>query len=133
MTELTSDTGITGMIPVCPKYESDGTTLSPMAGQAIVANMPPGRYGIIATPGADRIARGEEWLQTNTLDGGPDHEAFVKATNRPTSRNSDRPVIHVAIGFANPAIINAAGHSLCTGPGAPACTQTVTGMQRAPA
>ena len=32
----------------------------------------------MATPGADRIARGEEWLQTNTLDGGPAHEAFVK-------------------------------------------------------
>src|SRR5262249_21334468 len=73
---VTNDAGITGVIPVCPKYESDGQTLSPMAGQAVVANMPPGRYGIIATPGADLIARGEEWLQTNTLDGGPDHEAF---------------------------------------------------------
>ena len=25
------------MITVCPKYESDGTTLSPLAGQAVVA------------------------------------------------------------------------------------------------
>ena len=61
--------GITGMIVTCPKYESDGTTLSPLAGQAVVANLMPGRYGVVATPGADRIARGEEWLQTNTLDG----------------------------------------------------------------
>ena len=52
-----SDAGITGVIPVCPKFESDGTTLSPLAGQAIIANMPPGRYGIVATPAADRIAR----------------------------------------------------------------------------
>jgi hypothetical protein len=126
---VTSETGITGMITVCPNYESDGTTLSPMAGQAIVANMPPGRYGIIATPGADRIARGEEWLQTNTLDGGPDHEAFIKA-NEPAYFQEFGPAgFHVAIGFANPAFINAAGHSLCTGPGAPACTQTVTGIQ----
>src|SRR5467141_4063607 len=52
----TSDAGITGVIPVCPKYEADGTTLSPLAGQALVKNMPPGRYGIVATPAADRIA-----------------------------------------------------------------------------
>jgi hypothetical protein len=34
-----------------------------------VVNLMPGFYSVIATPGADRIARGEEWLQTNTLDG----------------------------------------------------------------
>ncbi|HWX93675.1 MAG TPA: choice-of-anchor D domain-containing protein [Terriglobales bacterium] len=123
-----SPTGITGVIPVCPKYESDGTTLSPLAGQAIVANMPPGRYGIIATPGADRIARGEEWLQTNTLDGGKDHEAFLKV-NEPAYFQEFGPAgYHVSIGFANPAFIRAAGQALCTGPGAPACTQTVTGV-----
>src|SRR5438445_5239848 len=64
-----SPTGITGMIVTCPKYESDGTTLSPLAGQAVIANLMPGRYGVVATPGADRIAKGEEWLQTNTMDG----------------------------------------------------------------
>jgi hypothetical protein len=123
-----SPTGITGVIPVCPKYEADGTTLSPMAGQAIVANMPPGRYGIIATPGADRIARGEEWLQTNTLDGGKDHEAFIKV-NEPAYFQEFGPAgYHVSIGFANPAFIKAAGTALCTGAGAPSCTQTVTGM-----
>jgi hypothetical protein len=61
--------GITGQIVTCPKYESDGKTLSPLAGQAVVVNLMPGFYSVIATPGADRIARGEEWLQTNTLDG----------------------------------------------------------------
>src|SRR5205085_1100145 len=61
--------GIVGMIVTCPKYESDGKTLSPLAGQAIVNNLYQGRYGVVATPGADRIARGEEWLHTNTLDG----------------------------------------------------------------
>jgi len=121
------DTGITGMIPVCPKYEADGTTESPLAGQAIVVNMPPGRYGIIATPAADRIARGEEWLQTNTLDGGKDHEAFLKI-NEPAYFQEFGPAgYHVSIGFANPAWINDAGRALCTGPGAPACTQTVKG------
>ncbi len=32
-------TGIVGMIVTCPKYESDGTTLSPLAGQAMVNNL----------------------------------------------------------------------------------------------
>ena len=123
-----SATGITGMIPVCPKYEADGVTFSPLAGQAIVANMPPGRYGIIATPAADRIARGEEWLQTNTLDGGKDHEAFIKV-NEPSYFQEFGPgSFHVSIGFANPQSINDMGTALCTGPGAPACTQTVTGL-----
>ncbi len=101
-----SPNGITGVIPVCPKYEADGVTLSPLAGQAVVANMPPGRYGIIATPAADRISRGEEWLQTNTLDGGKDHEAFVKAGEPAYFQEFGPAGFHVSIGFANPVFIN---------------------------
>ena len=71
-------TGITGTIVTCPKYEADGKTLSPLAGQAVVANLMPGRYGVVATPAADRIARGEEWLQTNTLDGQKAHDSFLR-------------------------------------------------------
>ena len=122
-----SDIGITGVIPVCPKYAADGTTLSPLAGQVIVVNVPPGRYGIVATPAADRIARGEEWLQTNTLDGGKDLEAFIKS-NEPAYFQEFGPAsYHVSIGFANPQWINDIGTGLCNGPGAPACTQIVTG------
>src|SRR5207302_6537905 len=107
-----SPTGITGVIPVCPKYEADGTTLSPLAGQAIVVNLPPGRYGIVATPAADRIARGEEWLQTNTLDGGKDLEAFLKI-NEPEYFQEFGPAgYHVSIGFANPKFINDQGSVL---------------------
>ena len=123
------DSGITGVIPVCPKYEADGTTLSPLAGQAVVNGMPPGRYGIIATPAADRIARGEEWLQTNTLDGGKDHEAFIKV-NEPSYFQEFGPAgYHVSIGFANPKGINDQGGVLCaTLTGAAGCTHTVTGV-----
>ena len=93
-------------------------TLSPLAGQAVVANMPPGRYGIIATPAADRIARGEEWLQTNTLDGGKDHEAFLKAGEPAYFQEFGPAGFHVSIGFANPKYIanegsNSAGTGLC--------------------
>src|SRR5256885_13222992 len=73
-----TQTGITGMIVTCPKYESDGKTLSPLAGQALIANLMPGRFGVIASPGADRIARGEEWLPTKTLDGQKAHDSFLR-------------------------------------------------------
>ena len=123
-----SQKGIIGVIPVCPKYESNGTTLSPLAGQAVIANMPPGRYGVVATPGADRIARGEEWLQTNTLDGQKAHDSFLKV-NEPGYFQEYGPAgYHVSIGFANPAIINGRHGGVCAGldPGN-SCSNNVTG------
>jgi hypothetical protein len=132
----TSPNGITGVIPVCPKYEADGTTLSPLAGQAVVANMPPGRYGIVATPAADRIARGEEWLQTNTLDGGKDHEAFLKAGEPAYFQEFGPAGFHVSIGFANPQFINdhaknGSGTGICDpapNGGGLTCTSVVKGQ-----
>jgi hypothetical protein len=98
--------GITGTIVTCPKYESDGSTESPLAGQAVVANMMPGRYGVVATPGADRIARGEEWLQTNTLDGQKAHDSFLRVGEPSFFQEYGPASYHVSIGFANPKIIN---------------------------
>src|SRR6266566_242314 len=96
--------GITGRIVTCPEYESDGIAASPLAGQALVPNMMQGRYGVVATPAADRIARGEEWLQTNTLDGQKAHDSFLRI-GEPTYFQEYGPAgWHVAIGFANPAI-----------------------------
>jgi hypothetical protein len=137
-TTLTSDTnatGITGMIVTCPKFESDGKTLSPLAGQAIVANLMPGRWGVVATPGADRIARGEEWLQTNTLDGQKAHDVFTRIGEPSYFQEFGPASYHVTIGFANPAIINARHASICDGadpaspqPGIPYnCNNALTG------
>ena len=95
------------MIVTCPKYEADGTTLSPLAGQAVIANLMPGRYGVVATPAADRIARGEEWLQTNTLDGQKAHDSFLRIGEPSFFQEYGPAGYHVSIGFANPAIINA--------------------------
>jgi hypothetical protein len=128
-------TGITGMIVTCPKYESDGKTLSPLAGQAVVANLMPGRWGVIATPGADRIARGEEWLQTNTLDGQKAHDVFTRIGEPSYFQEFGPASYHVSIGFANPAIINARKPYICNGtdpnspqPGTPyTCNNTITG------
>jgi len=63
----------------------------PLAGQAVVANLMPGRYGVVATPGADRIGRGEEWLQTNTLDGQKAHDSFLRIGEPSSSRSLGRP------------------------------------------
>jgi hypothetical protein len=110
-----SPTGITGTIVTCPTYESDGATLSPLAGQAVIANLMPGRYGVVATPGADHIARGEEWLQTNTLDGQKAHDSFLRVGEPSFFQEYGPAGFHVSIGFANPAIINARKAGVCGG------------------
>jgi hypothetical protein len=107
--------GITGTIPVCPMYEADGTTLSPLAGHALINNLPPGRYGVVANPGADRIARGEEWLQTNTLDGQKAHDAFIRVGEPAYFQEFGPAGYHSAIGFANPKKINDRLAQLCPG------------------
>jgi uncharacterized repeat protein (TIGR01451 family) len=104
---------LVGMIPTCPKYESDGVTPSPLAGQVVIANLYPGLYEIQAYPAADRIARGEQWLQTNTLDGGKPHEAFIIPSEPGYFQEFGPGGFHVAIGFANPAIINARKGAYC--------------------
>ena len=124
--------GLVGMIPTCPKYESDGKTLSPLAGQAVIANLYPGLYEIQAYPAADRIGRGEEWLQTNTLDGGKPHEAFIKPNEPGYFQEFGPGGFHVAIGFANPKIINDRLAAYCgsalngNGTGAQKCDKTLT-------
>jgi hypothetical protein len=133
VTAVTAQKGITGMIVTCPKYEADGRTQSPLAGQAVVANLMPGRYGVVATPGADRIGRGEEWLQTNTLDGQKAHDSFLRVGEPSFFQEYGPASHHVSIGFANPAIINARKAQICgagdpnTGLQGTNCTNSVTG------
>jgi hypothetical protein len=104
-----------GVIVTCPKFESDGVTLSALAGHALIANMYPGLDEVTASPGGDRISKGEEWLQTNTLDGTKAIEAFIMA-NEPTYFQEFGPGgYHVAMGFANPAIIKSRKASVCGG------------------
>ena len=127
-----SGSGITGMIVTCPKYETDGKTLSPLAGQAVIKNLMPGRFGVIATPGADRIAKGEEWLQTNTLDGQKAHDAFVRIGEPSYFQEFGPASYHDVIGFANPAIINSRLAGVCKGadpflPYTGTCTNIITG------
>jgi hypothetical protein len=128
-----TQTGITGTIVTCPRFESDGVTLSPLAGQAVVANLMPGRYGVVATPAADRIGRGEEWLQTNTLDGQKAHDSFLRIGEPSFFQEFGPAGYHVSIGFANPSVINARKAGVCNGTdpnvtGVTGCGSTVTGV-----
>jgi len=128
--------GIVGMIVTCPKYESDGKTLSPLAGQATIENLYPGLYEVQAFAGAERMARGEEWLQTNTLDGGKPHEAFIRPGEPAYFQEFGPGGFHVQIGFANPKIINdrrhnTAGTGLCDPApkgGGLTCNSTIVGQ-----
>ncbi len=94
--------------------------------------MMPGRYGVVATPAADRIARGEEWLQTNTLDGQKAHDSFLRVGEPSFFQEYGPAGYHVSIGFANPQIIKARAAVVCNGTDANItgtnCTNTVTGM-----
>ncbi len=121
-----SQNGIVGMIITCPTFESDHKTLSPLAGQAIVKNLYPGRYGVTANAGADRIARGEEWVQTNTLDGQKAHDSFMRIGEPGYFQEFGPAGYHVTIGFANPKIINDRGAAICSGANSD-CTHEVTG------
>jgi hypothetical protein len=122
--------GITGMIVTCPKYESDNQTLSPLAGQAVIANLMPEKFSVQAYPGADRIARGEQWVQTNTLDGQHPHDSFVRIGEPSYFQEYGPAGFHVSIGFANPAIINARHADVCNGAfgAVGACTGTIQGQ-----
>ena len=66
----------------------------------------PDKFSVQAYPGADRIARGEEWLQTNTLDGQHAHDAFLRIGEPGYFQEFGPSGYHVSIGFANPKIIN---------------------------
>ena len=122
--------GLVGMIPTCPKYESDGVTPSPLAGQVVIANLYPGLYEVQAFPAADRIARGEQWLQTNTLDGGKPHEAFIIPSEPGYFQEFGPGGYHVSIGYANPAVINARKAGYCSSTlnpgGSASCNNTLT-------
>src|SRR5205085_101112 len=114
-----------GVIIVCPKFESDGATLSPLVGQAVIKNLNPGLFDVTVHPGATRESRGEEWLQTNTLDGTPKLDAFVKAAEPGYFQEYGPGGYHVFFGEANPKIINSRLAGICSGPGAPPCHNTV--------
>ena len=93
------------MIVTCPKFESDGPTFSPLAGQAMRNNLYPGPLWC-----RDR-ARGRSDRTRRGVDADQHSEPRLTirscvSASPATSRNSDRRAITFSIGFANPKIIN---------------------------
>jgi hypothetical protein len=101
-----------GMIITCPEFESDGKTPSPVAGQALIKNLYPDRFDVTAVPGVEREARGEQWLQTSTLEGTHWNDAFAKAGEPSYFQEYGPPGFHAFIGFVNPAHVNTVNASL---------------------
>ena len=114
-----------GMILVCPKFESDGKTYSPLVGNVVVKNLMPGRFGITVHPSAAREAAGEEWLQTNTLDGTHFLDSFLRSGEPAYFQEFGPGGFHVFFGMANPKIINARKPSFC--PTGTYCNNTING------
>src|SRR5437879_7697935 len=75
----------------------------------------PGRYGVVAIAGADLVANGEEWLQTNTLDGQKAHDSFLRVSEPSYFQEYGPAGFHVSVGFANPKIINDRLAGICSG------------------
>jgi hypothetical protein len=127
-----------GTIIVCPQYEADGKTLSPLVGQVVVRNLMQGKFSIIIHPGEAREARGEEWVQTNSLDGGHFLDSFIKVGEPAYFQEYGPGGYHVFFAMANPKIINARLAAICTPsasnpppvgtPYAPPCNNKIQGQ-----
>jgi hypothetical protein len=91
-----------------------------LRGHALIKNLFPNRFDVIANPGAAREAAGETWYQTSTLEGTRPQDAFAKAGEPPYFQEFGPPGFHSFIGFINPDRIKSANKAL-------GGTNTVTG------
>jgi len=102
---ITADpSGLMGMIITCPEKDSLGNP-SPLAGHAVIKNLFPNRFDVLANPGATREAAGETWIQTSTLEGTRGQDAFAKNGEPGYFQEFGPPGPHSFIGFVNPAHI----------------------------
>jgi hypothetical protein len=99
------DGHLVGVVYTCPNDPNEGTPAADpakyaLAGHALIKNLTPARYDVIAHPGAARS--GETWWQVETLEGTPAQDAFT-GINEPTYfQEFGPPGPHVTIGFVNP-------------------------------
>jgi large repetitive protein len=99
---------LTGVVFTCPADPLDPANPRPqyaMQGQALIKNLMPGRFDVIAHPGAAREGAGEHWYQVSTLEGTPGQDAFTKSGEPPYFQEFGPPGFHTFIGFVNPAHI----------------------------
>lgn len=109
--QQTGPSNLAGMIITCPEKDSAGNP-SPLAGQALIRNLFPNRFDVLAFPSAAREAAGEQWIQTSTLEGTPANDAFAKNGEPAYFQEFGPPGFHSFIGFVNPAHIAASNKAL---------------------
>jgi uncharacterized repeat protein (TIGR01451 family) len=106
----TNGTGATGgnlvgAIYTCPNappgYTGDPARYA-LAGHALIKNITPARYDVVAHPGAAREGAGEVWWQTETLEGTAAQDAFTGVNEPVYFQEFGPPGPHTTIGFVNP-------------------------------
>ena len=102
-----STTGAVGVIYTCPNDPNEGTAQADpakyaLAGHALIKNVTPARYDVIAHPAAARMAAGEVWWQVETLEGTPAQDAFAGVKEPRYFQEFGPPGFHTTIGFVNP-------------------------------
>ncbi len=88
---------------VVPSSTARDATTYQLAGQALINNIMPGRFDVLAHPGAAREGAGETWYQVSTLEGTPGQDAFTKANEPNYFQEFGPPGFHTFIGWVNPA------------------------------
>ncbi|WP_153306224.1 hypothetical protein [Desulfatiglans anilini] len=91
--------------PIGTTYNPDGTVammgngyvLTDANGEAVIKNLAPGKYGILAVP-----PPGTNWAQTSTIEGTRVIDAWVKANEPPFFAEFGPPGWHVFFGFVSP-------------------------------
>ena len=98
---------LVGVVYTCPNDPNEGTAQADpakyaLAGHALIKNVTPARYDVLAHPAAAREAAGEIWWQTETLEGTPAQDAFTGIKEPVYFQEFGPPGFHTTIGFVNP-------------------------------
>ena len=118
---------LVGVVYTCPNDPNEGTKAAnpakyALAGHALIKNLTPARYDVLAHPGAAREGEGEVWWQVETLEGTAAQDAFTGINEPQYFQEFGPPGPHVTIGFVNPGHVN--GYAKANGL---VGTHTVTG------
>jgi hypothetical protein len=89
-----------GVILTCP--DTPANQAAGIVGQALVRDLHPGKFGVIAVPPLDPALAGT-WTQTSTIEGTKVIDTWVKAGEPPYFVEFGVPSFHAFIGFVNPA------------------------------
>jgi hypothetical protein len=95
----------------CAPPAAAGVILTCPDGTALIKDLAPGKYGVIAVAPAGAT----RWTQTSTIEGTKVQDTWVKAAEPPFLVEFGAPGFHAFIGFVNPdALVNPGGANTIT-------------------